>query len=117
MKIRMGERLSGWVAACRQTISNSDAALDLYDRNIKLGSALSTPLMDGDRLVGVLTAYAAAPHAFSDDQSRLIEILAPHLGHIVGASIRNEQRAREAREPRVATAAEARDLRVVFSRQ
>src|SRR5258708_26076274 len=25
----MGERLSGWVAACRQTITNSDAALEL----------------------------------------------------------------------------------------
>ena len=29
MSIGMGERLSGWVAACRQTITNSDAALDL----------------------------------------------------------------------------------------
>ena len=115
MSIGMGDRLSGWVAACRQTIANSDAALDLYDRGVKLGSALSTPLTDGDRVVGVFTAYAAVPHAFTDDQSRLVEMRAPHLGRIVGAALRGEQRMRDHQEPRVA-AAGSRDLRVVFSR-
>jgi GAF domain-containing protein len=115
MSIGMGERLSGWVAACRQTITNSDAALDLYDRDVKLGSALSTALMDGDRVVGVFTAYAAAPQAFTDDQSRLVEMMAPHLGRIVGAALRREQRTRDNQEPRVA-AAGSRDLRVVYSR-
>ena len=113
--IAMSERLSGWVAACRQTISNSDAALDLYDRGIRLGSALSTPLMDGERLVGVFTAYAAAPQAFTEDQSRVVEMMAPHLGRIVGAALRTEQRTRDIQEPRPATAG-ARDLRIVHSR-
>jgi putative nucleotidyltransferase with HDIG domain len=117
MTMRVGERLSGWVAACRQTISNSEAALDLFDRDVKLGSALSTPLIDGDRVVGVLTVYATAQKAFNDDQSRLVEMMAPHLGRIAGAAIRNEQRTREAQEPRVAAAASCgRELRVVFSR-
>jgi GAF domain-containing protein len=111
-----GERLSGWVAACRQTITNSDAALDLYDRGVKLGSALSTPLMDGDRVVGVFTAYAAAAHAFTEDQSRLVQMMAPHLGRIVSAALRSEsQRTREVMEPRVASGG-SRDLRVVFSK-
>jgi putative methionine-R-sulfoxide reductase with GAF domain len=113
--IAMSERLSGWVAACRQTIANSDAALDLYDRDIKLGSALSTPLVDGDRVLGVFTAYAAAPQAFTEDQSRLVEMMSPHLGRIVAAALRTEQRTRDNQEPRVA-AAGARDLRVVYSR-
>jgi len=113
--IAMSERLSGWVAACRQTISNSDAALDLYDRGIRLGSALSTPLMDGERLVGVFTAYAAAPQAFTEDQSRVVEMMAPHLGRIVGAALRTEQRTRDIQEPRPATAG-VRDLRIVHSR-
>jgi hypothetical protein len=113
--IGMSERLSGWVAACRQTISNSDAALDLYDRGIKLGSALSAPLIDGERIVGVFTAYAAAPQAFTEDQSRLVEMMAPHLGRIVGAAVRTEQRTRDNQEPRV-TAPGTRDLRIVHSR-
>lgn len=110
----MGDRLSGWVGACRQTITNSDAALDLYDRGVTLGSALSTALVEGDRVVGVFTAYAAAPQAFTDDQSRLVEMMAPHLGRIVGAGLRTEQRTRDNQEPRAATG--ARDLRVVYSR-
>ena len=59
VRLSLGERLSGWVAANRQTIRNSDAALDLGEavRSItpRLRSCLSTPLtIDGD-LVGVLT--------------------------------------------------------------
>ena len=113
--IAMGERLSGWVAACRQTMANSDAALDLYDRGIKLGSALSAPLVDGERVVGVFTAYAAAPQAFTEDQSRLVEMMAPHLGRIVVAAMRAEQRTRDIQEPRAA-APGTRDLRIVHSR-
>jgi putative nucleotidyltransferase with HDIG domain len=115
MSMPIGERLSGWVAACRQTIANSDAALDLHDRGVKLGSAISAPLLDGDRVVGVFTAYAAAQRAFTDDQSRLVEMMAPHLGRIVGAALRTEQRTRDQQEPRPA-ASGRRDLRVVFSR-
>jgi len=114
MSIGMGERLSGWVAACRQTITNSDAALDLYDRGVTLGSALSTALIEGDRVVGVFTAYAVAPQAFTADHSRLVEMMAPHLGRIVGAALRTEQRTRDNQEPR--PVAGSRDLRVVFSR-
>jgi len=70
--------------------------------------------MDGDKVVGVFTAYAAAPQAFSDDQSRLVEMMAPHLARIIGGALRSEQRAaRDASEPR---ATGSRDLRVVFSR-
>jgi putative nucleotidyltransferase with HDIG domain len=115
MSMRMGERLSGWVAACRQTIANSDAALDLYDRSVALGSAISTPLIDGDRVLGVFTAYAPAHRTFTDDQSLLVEMMAPHLGRIVGAALRTEQRMRDQQEPRTATPG-TRDLRVVFSR-
>jgi putative nucleotidyltransferase with HDIG domain len=117
MSMGMGERLSGWVAACRQTITNSDGALDLYDRDVKLGSALSTPFMDGDRLVGVFTAYAPSTQAFSEDQSRLVEMMAPHLGRILGAALRSEsQRTRDVMEPRAASGG-SRDLRIIFSRQ
>jgi len=115
MSVAMGERLSGWVAACRQTIANSDAALDLHDRGVTLGSAISTPLIDGDRVLGVFTAYAAAHRTFTGDQSRLVEMMAPHLGRIVGAALRSEQRTRDQQEPRTATPG-GRDLRIVFSR-
>ena len=112
MSMAIGERLTGWVASSRQTMVNFDAALDLFDRGICLGSALSTPLTDGDRVVGVFTAYAAAPQLFSEDHSRLVQMMAPHLGRIIGAAHRSELRSATA-VPRVGSGA---DLRVVISR-
>ena len=93
----------------------SDALLDLYDRDVQLRSALSTPLMDGDRVIGVFTAYTARTEPFNEDQSRLVEMMAPHLGRIVGAALRCEQRTRDQQERRKATPG-TRDLRIVFSR-
>ena len=56
-----GERApTGWVAAHRRTIVNSDAALDLSGLDLPAvpRTCLSTPLLDGETLVGVLTLYA-----------------------------------------------------------
>ena len=57
LKIPLGQRLSGWVAANRQTISNSDPSLDLGEvarcTTPRLRSCLSTPLLSDDTLVGV----------------------------------------------------------------
>ncbi len=77
----VNQRLSGWVAAHRRTIVNSDAALDLAGLDLPAlpRTCLSTPLMDGDTLVGVLTLYAESPLAFSDEQGRLMQMLGPHL--------------------------------------
>jgi putative nucleotidyltransferase with HDIG domain len=79
LRIALGQRLSGWVAANRQTIVNSDPALDLGDVagmvTPQLASCLSTPLVLNDTLVGVLSVYSSGKNAFSDDDRRTIEIL------------------------------------------
>jgi HD-GYP domain-containing protein (c-di-GMP phosphodiesterase class II) len=63
LRISRGDRLSGWVAANRQTIVNSDPALDLGDiaRAISppLRASLSVPLEVGAEVVGVLTLYTS----------------------------------------------------------
>ena len=112
MAIRIGDRLSGWVASCRQTIMNSDGALDLYDRGLHLRSALSTPLRDGDTVIGVFTAYLSAPSAFTDDQSRLVEMMAPHVGRLLGAVLDREQHRNEHHDARPLSSVN-RDLRLV----
>jgi GGDEF domain-containing protein len=75
--IRTGERLSGWVAANRQTILNSDPILDFGEtaRAMKprLRSCLSTALIRDGQLVGVLSLYSPVPRAFTDDHRRIIE--------------------------------------------
>jgi diguanylate cyclase (GGDEF)-like protein/putative nucleotidyltransferase with HDIG domain len=75
MRIPLGQRLSGWVAANRQTISNSDAALDLGDSGLgtRLKSCLSSALVGDDALVGVLTLYSTESNGFDEDHRRIIE--------------------------------------------
>jgi putative nucleotidyltransferase with HDIG domain len=75
--IPRGQRLSGWVAANKLTILNSDPVLDLGDvaRSCKprLRSCLSTPVLSADRLVGVLTAYSVHDEPFGEDHRRVFE--------------------------------------------
>ena len=88
MRIQLGQRLSGWVAANRQSILNSDAALDLGDveSGLTMRSCLSTALVTQDTLVGVLTLYSTELNGFDDDHRRLIEATADHIAHALNAA-------------------------------
>ncbi len=103
----LGDGLTGWVAVNRQVIVNSEAALDLGPRAERLGlkSCLSVPLTDGDTLAGVLTLYASAPGAFTDDHGRLIQMVAPHVAQALVSATRSD-----------APSGQTRDLRLVASR-
>jgi putative nucleotidyltransferase with HDIG domain len=82
--MRVSQKLTGWVAANRTTIVNSDAGLDLAGIAADARrSALSTPLLDGDTLVGVLTFYGDGPNAFSDEQGRMLQMVAPHIARML----------------------------------
>ena len=80
LRIPMGQRLSGWVAANRQTVRNSDPVLDLGESARGMmprpRSCLSTPLVSGKRLVGVLSLYSSSKDAFSEDHQRILEVVA-----------------------------------------
>ena len=84
-RISLGQRLSGWVAANRRTISNSDPTLDLGDlahsHSLNLRSCISTPLLADDALVGVLTLYSSELNGFNDDHGRIIEAVARQIAH------------------------------------
>jgi putative nucleotidyltransferase with HDIG domain len=98
IRIPMGQRLTGWVAANRQTILNSDPMLDLGDvaRALRpsLHSCLSTPLMDGADLVGVLTVYSTHRDAFSEEHRRIAEVIARQVSGTVRRAVdsRREQK-------------------------
>jgi putative nucleotidyltransferase with HDIG domain len=94
MSIRVGQKLTGWVAAHRRTIVNSDAALDLADAVVDgRYTCLSTPLLDGETLVGVLTVYADASEPFSDEQGRMVQMVAPHLARMISTCRTDEDAA------------------------
>jgi putative nucleotidyltransferase with HDIG domain len=78
-RIPVGERLSGWVAATRRTVVNSDARLDLdpeQRENTSLRSALAVPAIANGQLVGVLAFYATHADAFDETHQRFAEAAA-----------------------------------------
>ena len=106
--IEIGQKLSGWVAAHRRTIINSDAQLDLCDvlsGDIGPHACLSTALCDGDTLAGVLTVYRESTKPFAPADAQAFELMAPHLARLF-----TQQRQSRA-------GAAVRDLRVVGGSQ
>ena len=92
LRIGIGERLSGWVAANRQTILNSDPILDLGDiarsLNPRPRSALCTPLLVEGKLVGVLSLYSTSREVFTSDHGRVVEM----VGRQVSQPLRDASR-------------------------
>ena len=78
--ISLGDRLTGWVGANRETILNSDPALDLGDVaeawTPRLRSCFATPLVWDDTLLGVLSIYSPDDRGLSRRQARTVTMLA-----------------------------------------
>lgn len=87
LRIPRGQRLTGWVAANKQTILNSDPVLDLGDvarvMKPRLLSCLSTPLLIGPELVGVLSIYSTGRDSFTEDHRRIVEVVARQVSQTV----------------------------------
>jgi diguanylate cyclase (GGDEF)-like protein/putative nucleotidyltransferase with HDIG domain len=87
LRIPLGQRLSGWVGAHRQTIRNSDPVLDFGElartMSPRLCSCLSTSLVVKDSLVAVLSLYSTNQDAFSDDHQRVFEVVAKQVAPVV----------------------------------
>ncbi len=113
--LRLGEGVSGWVAANRQVMINSEASLDLGEQahtGSPLKHALSVPLITRESLVGTVTLYSET--TFTESQSRLVQVIAPHLAQAVWASKRNDT-ASHAHGARAAAGTNS-DLRLVSTR-
>ena len=82
-RIRVGQGLTGWVAAHKKTVLNSPGALDSDDGQAAVLkeylSSMSTPIMKGDTLVGVVTMYSLASDAFKRRHAEIVEGVASHL--------------------------------------
>ena len=77
--VALGERLSGWVAATRQSIMNSDARLDLDEADREhsaLRSALAVPVEIDGRIAGVVSFYSPQNSAFDESHRRVAQAAA-----------------------------------------
>jgi diguanylate cyclase (GGDEF)-like protein/putative nucleotidyltransferase with HDIG domain len=95
LRIPRGQRLTGWVAANKRTILNSDPVLDLGEvaraMRPRLRSCLSTPLVIDADLVGVLTVYSIHRDAFTEDHRRIIEVVAKQVSQTVRHAVEFER--------------------------
>jgi diguanylate cyclase (GGDEF)-like protein/putative nucleotidyltransferase with HDIG domain len=91
LRIPLGQRISGWVAVNRQIAVNSDPALDLGDAarssTQRLKSSMCTPIVYLNELIGVLSLYSPIAGAFGDDDKRVIQVVAQHLGYTLKSAI------------------------------
>ena len=81
---RVGQGLSGWVAENRKPILNGNPSVESgYLNNPSvfstLRSAISVPLYASTNLIGVLSLYHESRDAFTKDQLRLLQSIAPKL--------------------------------------
>jgi GAF domain-containing protein len=81
LRIARGQQLSGWVAANRQSIMNSDPALDLGDAadafSPRVRYTLSIPVCWGKQLIGVLSLYSCT--LFSADDERVCRLMTEEI--------------------------------------
>jgi diguanylate cyclase (GGDEF)-like protein/putative nucleotidyltransferase with HDIG domain len=95
IRVPRGERLSGWVAANRQTIVNADPVLDLGEAaralRPRLRSCISTPLVAGKELIGVLSLYSVDVDSFNEEHKRILEIVGGQVSHTVRHALSFEQ--------------------------
>ena len=79
LEMKLGDRLTGWVAANQQAMINSEAKLDLGPEAafVGLNYCLSLPLVSDGQLAGVLSLYGAEP--FRDEQTHTLQSVLPHL--------------------------------------
>jgi hypothetical protein len=82
VEVRIGERLSGWVAASRQPQYDSDAQLDLAGHQSELRGAASVPVEQNGKLVAVLTLYAQDRYAFVPTATIVLNGLAATLSDV-----------------------------------
>ena len=119
LSIPLGERLTGWVAANRRTIANSDPVLDFGEATKSLNpvprSCLSTPLVDRRSLVGVLSLYSSTKNAFTEDHRRIAEAVARQFTQTVLSARQFEQNRASSLRDRVTGLPNVEHLRRLFS--
>lgn len=106
-RVPMAEQLTGWVAAHRTAVWNSDAALDIAaaTANVGLELASSMPLCADDSIVGVLTLYGKHGHDITASQRRTIETVLGTASAAMATALNLPQWAVDCRRHEVRTAA------------
>jgi len=93
IEIRLGEGVTGWVAANNKPLRNVAPTPDfpnLETLQETFKSCLAVPLAIDQRVVGVITLYSDHPDAYLEHHQKLMEATAPHSASAINNSIVHE---------------------------
>ena len=94
-----GSGIAGWVSVNGRAAVNADPSLDLGFRIAEMSpplrSCLAVPLVDGETFVAVLALYRIQRAAFSENEVRLVELLAPRLATSLATAASEEEHAEQ----------------------
>jgi diguanylate cyclase (GGDEF)-like protein/putative nucleotidyltransferase with HDIG domain len=94
VEIRLGEGVTGWVAANNQTVLNVSPAPDFPMVKLlrsEFLSCLAVPLSIEDNVVGVISLYSKESNGFQSDHLRLMEMIAHHAAVAINNAIVYEE--------------------------
>jgi GAF domain-containing protein len=95
-RLTLGSGIAGWSAAHRRFVLNGDPAIDLGPGvgtlSPPLRSSLTVPLIHAGNVLAVISLYGSMPQTFTDDQARLLTLLAPSLATSIASLDRADAR-------------------------
>lgn len=91
--IHMGKGISGWVAAYKRPMVNTNPALDFqgisYDLSF-LADALVVPILFEDESLGAISLYAHEPNFYTQEHLNTLQILSGFLAPLMSKAINIE---------------------------
>lgn len=91
LSFRTGQGLTGWVARNRKSLVNAWPVLDLEAAGSNLPtalqSALVSPLIAGDRLIGTIGVYHETARFYGEDHRRLLERVSAQAAAVIANSV------------------------------
>ncbi len=94
IELRVGDGITGWVAAHKQYLMNVSPAPDFKDSEIlhsAYRSCLVMPLSLDNSIVGVISLYADQPEDYHQDHLRFMETIADHAATAIRNAIIYEE--------------------------
>ena len=94
VKLRVGDGITGWVAAHKQYLMNVSPAPDFMDSEVlhsAYRSCLVMPLSLNNSIVGVISLYSDKPNDYHQDHLRFMETIADHAATAIRNAIIYEE--------------------------
>lgn len=105
LRLRLGEGISGWVAQHGEPVLVPDVRLDprYYEVAVETRSEICVPLIVSSQVIGVLNIESPEFNAFTEEDQRLLSILAHSLAMLIERArlFEESQKARQQAEARV----------------